>query len=238
VKNIKLAVCGLSLILSSQVHAGFVKTDWLSDGDNLALLHEETGIEWLSLGVTDYMSINQVKGLLDTTFAGWRLPTYNEVNYAIGTFWGLDFEALNNQTFYPSSAAGESLAMSFESVFGQTARYSGSTFSFGLYESDTEENVALMSGSRYTHVSGYNTIVYDDNPSGTHDGFHEYYGVYLVSDGGTTLSSLNDPSLNINNPNAPINNPVSEVSEPAAATLIGLGLLSLFIRRKTKKTVG
>jgi len=44
--------------------------------------------------------------------------------------------------------------------------------------------------------------------------------------------------LQKNNPNAHVNNQPAEVSEPAATALIGLVMLGLFIRRKTKKTVG
>jgi len=45
-------------------------------------------------------------------------------------------------------------------------------------------------------------------------------GVLLVSDGGVTLSSINDPSLNIQNPQAPIN----QVSAPL---LGGFGLMTI-----------
>jgi hypothetical protein len=56
---------------------------------------------------------------------------------------------------------------------------------------------------------------------------NDAFGVYLVSDGGTTLSSINDPSLNANNANAPASVPL-----PATAALLGLGLLGFGARRK------
>lgn len=49
----------------------------------------------------------------------------------------------------------------------------------------------------------------------------------LVSDGGTTLSSINNPSLNINNANDPINS----VPLPATTLLFAFGAAG-FLRRK------
>ena len=54
--------------------------------------------------------------------------------------------------------------------------------------------------------------------------------VFLVSDGGTTLSSINDPTININNPNAPIN--MADVSAPAGVVATGLMAFMLGFRRK------
>jgi hypothetical protein len=84
-------------------------------------------------------------------------------------------------------------------------------------------------------MSGVADRNYDDritlysNLNATNDTSSSYtaYGVYLVSDGGTTQSSLNDPSLNANNANAP-----SSVPLPATAALLGLGLLGFGARRK------
>lgn len=55
-------------------------------------------------------------------------------------------------------------------------------------------------------------------------------GVYLVSDGGTTLSSINDPSININNPKAPIN--MADVSAPVGLATAGVLMLMLGARRR------
>jgi MYXO-CTERM domain-containing protein len=56
-------------------------------------------------------------------------------------------------------------------------------------------------------------------------------GVWLVSDGGTTLSSQSDPAMNANNAAAPIN----EVSAPALLGLMGLGLFGFAARRRNAK---
>lgn len=60
-------------------------------------------------------------------------------------------------------------------------------------------------------------------------GNHQY-GVYLVSDGGLTLSSINNPEININNPKSPINQ-VSDVSAHAGLGILGMFLMCLGFRR-------
>jgi hypothetical protein len=50
---------------------------------------------------------------------------------------------------------------------------------------------------------------------------HPYYGVFMVSSGGETLSSLNNPSINAN------------VPLPATLGLLGLTMDGLSFRRKS-----
>lgn len=82
------------------------------------------------------------------------------------------------------------------------------------------------SGSQATWYGfGYNT------PLNTMDGRNPSYSIYMVSDGWTTLSSINDPSLNINNANAPVNNATS-VPAPATALILATGLFGFSARRR------
>jgi hypothetical protein len=57
-------------------------------------------------------------------------------------------------------------------------------------------------------------------------------GMFMVSDGGTTLSSQQDPAINANNPAAPINN--VSAANPATLSLLGLSLMGLSFRRRAK----
>ena len=82
-KKLAVALSIPLMALSLNANAGLVHTDWKEAGDQQATLSEETGLEWLKLRNTDNMSINQVKSQLDTTYAGWRLPTNNEVGELI-----------------------------------------------------------------------------------------------------------------------------------------------------------
>ena len=58
-----------------------------------------------------------------------------------------------------------------------------------------------------------------------------YFGYFLVSDGGTTLSSIQDPSLNSNNPNAP---GVADVSAPVGMAGATLALFLMGARRNKR----
>jgi hypothetical protein len=111
------------------------------------------------------------------------------------------------------------------------ANYFGYTYNtertYGLFLNDTKETLGgmnvLMSGMRYGNHYANNI-----NQSDSLTYRHGTKAVFLVSDGGTTLSSINNPSLNANNVNAP-----SSVPLPATALLMGLGL-TRFMRRKEK----
>lgn len=59
--------------------------------------------------------------------------------------------------------------------------------------------------------------------------------MFLVSDGGTRLSSFNNPMLNINNPKAPVNQvPDALADVPVQAGFGLLGLLMAFGGRRRK----
>ena len=75
-----LAISAISMA-SMSASAELIGTDWKADGDKLATLETVSGIEWLDLTQTIGKSINDVQELLDTTFAGWRLPRRVEVKY-------------------------------------------------------------------------------------------------------------------------------------------------------------
>lgn len=85
-----LALVVMVGLMSLGANAALVSTDWKTAGDGKATLDTQTGIEWLDLSVTDGLTIGQVKSLLPTTYAGWRLPTPEEVftmlSNATGTF--------------------------------------------------------------------------------------------------------------------------------------------------------
>lgn len=78
-KNIMSALILATGLMSHQAKAEFITTDWKSQGDGLAILDTNTGIEWLKLTQTGGKSINEVKSLLGSVYAGWRLPTHDEI---------------------------------------------------------------------------------------------------------------------------------------------------------------
>jgi hypothetical protein len=223
-----------TIALASMVaNAELIPTDWKTTGDSLATLDRQSGIEWLDLTQTDGMSINQAKGLLSSTFEGWRLPTRTEVTQMMVNQFPSQSENMQRSGgWWTDEANFDNQVDQFRSMFGNT--FSDITYdnSFGLFKNDnTEQRQVLRSGvidkRSDNYVEVYSNHIIIDSLNYTND----LYGVYLVSDGGTTLSSINDPSLNANNPNAPTSIPL-----PATAPLLGLSLLGFAARRKKTNT--
>jgi hypothetical protein len=222
------AVSAIALA-SMSASAQLIPTDWKSTGDKLATLDESTGIEWLDLTQTDGMSIDTAEGLLSSRFEGWRLPTRSEVTQ-------LMVNAFPSQASYMQGSLGQGFtnrttdneADNFRLLFGTTQVSSTHETTRGLFKNDPGVQYSVLMSGSYDRKSddfvalhsNYNWVNETSYASST-------YGVYLVSDGGTTQSSLNDPSLNANNANAPSNVPL-----PATAALLGLGLLGFGARRK------
>jgi hypothetical protein len=213
---------------SMSANAELISTDWKNTGDGLATLDESTGIEWLDLTQTDGMSIDAAESLLSSTFAGWRLPTRTEVTQLMINAFPSQTYMQGTGYYTATNTTADNEVDNFSQLFGIT--YSNSTldYSMGIFKNNPGENYSVIySGVRDRrsdeHVGFYLNQYFnnDTNAAASH------LGVYLVSDGGTTLSSINDPSLNANNANAPASVPL-----PATAALLGFGLLGFGARRK------
>lgn len=213
-------------VLSCTSQAGFVDTDWKVAGDGLATLHEETGVEWLKVTNTLGQSVAQVQSQMGPGGAleGWRIPTSEE----IVTLWESTFEGSSMLSNPQGTRRNYSLytqqAQDWVSNMGEVTP-SPTIRSYGLGYKENGQ-LGFFGVSRASDQTSY-WYGYGDN---TTDYTNQYMGVLLVSDGGVTLSSINNPFLNIQNPQAPIN----QVSAPL---LGGFGLIMvgfLLKRRKVK----
>jgi hypothetical protein len=202
-KRVLAAVALLCAMLPhTGAQAGFVHTDWLATGDSRAVLHQETGIEWMRFSTNNTLgkSFDQVVGLLGTTYAGWRLPTEAEVSTMMsGLYGGLAINFSFTDAYYGPYLEG---ARAFARAFG-------------LNDMDDNKFGAYRTAGGAVRVVGYNVntggsyaatygtgFLHDYGPTATY-GFR---GALLVNDGGVTLSSTLDPSINSNNPLAPVSN--------------------------------
>lgn len=220
-------------LISTQANASFEYTDWKTVGDKKAFLDGSTGQEWLRLSQTGNKSISDVLNQLFTTYAGWRLPTNTEVTKFVTNIYGglnLQFHEVTARSNYYAMYLGANRFASWMGNGYKTAVTHGGLY----YDEDGKIRVfgAYMNeGGAYTITMGLeSSYLYNVNSRAG-----GYFGVFLVSDGGTTLSSINNPMLNINNPNAPVNQvPEAPADVPVHAGfgLLGLLLMAFGLRRR------
>ncbi|MEG3764920.1 hypothetical protein [Alteromonas sp. 14N.309.X.WAT.G.H12] len=189
-----------AMVVAGSANAELVETDWLTDGDGLATLDTTTGLEWLDLTVTDSLSINEVSLELGEggDYEGWRLPTAEEVEALIISYFGITDYSEDVDTYTVDNS--DELVDEWQYYFGESG---ADGRSMGRYENTSGDGSLAGTRDSGTIFISYGTDDFDEA--------YRYYGVFLVSDGGTTLSSVLDPSIN-----TPTNVPA-----PVGLTLVG-----------------
>lgn len=223
------------LLLSSAAQADFVSTDWKNQGDGLATLDTTTGLEWLRLTETKNLSIQTILDQMDTTYAGWRFATFDEVRSIHTSIWGLT-PSDNSSGNWNWGSFSPTLTLA-EQIFGRTYYYSDDQYGTAGLVYDTDLNSVRYQSTGRAPYYGNPSVYFSQlrhSSSYTTSYSSNTIGVFLVSDGGTTLSSINDPSLNINNPNAPVNAAPTEVNAPSAFSLSALMLCGFAAYRRKK----
>lgn len=205
--------------ISFGAQAELISTDFKEVGDARATLHQETGLEWLDLDYTLGMTQAEALSLTGSggELEGFRLPTLAELEALLAEIFPI--AAANNVIdggwAWQTSSVDE--AMNFRSLFAETRM--DAHYQYGLFGLDN--GTFSVSGS---YISGlYAGTNFTDGSLQSHGDA----GVWLVSDGGVTLSSINDPSINANNANAPSSVPLS-----SSITLMSLALAGFGFRRK------
>jgi len=225
----------VGFLFSSAAQAELVSTDWLVNNDSKATLDTKTGIEWLDLSETRGKSIAQVQALLDTTYSGWTLATERQVfDLFVNSFSFYDFD-YDTKNIVVSESNGEiSETLDFISKFS-SYRTSNAEQASGYFLKDESEGSSASSASAtYFWKTNWQNrkvnVVFDINSAG-YDVNNNYTttGVYLVSTGGTTLSSINDPSINFDENGIPA---IASVPLSASVGFLGLALLAGARRKK------
>jgi hypothetical protein len=231
VKKIMMGSAILMFTLSAQ--AEFLSTDWKVAGDSKATLDTESGLEWLKFTQTktSQYTIASMDGYTQDgqVFEGWRLPTSNEVtayldrlvDFSRAQTWNESnthlYLTVNNHDPLISAAAGH-LGVVKTSTWD---RLSQGVFSY-VNESGTQRVTAMELRDKHVFYGGSMVFGGVGSPSMTYKPANS--GVFLVSDGGTTLTSINDPSIN------------TVPSDVPVGSMFAFGLLLLaFPRRKMMK---
>lgn len=211
IKRILLPIALAAFSFSAS--ADLLKSDWKASGDSRVVLDESTGIEWLNLAETKTLAYDSfVNGQYDE-FEGWRVATHSEVDQMLTNFFGSD----------PATqfSINHTDRERWFDLFGIT--YAGTTgsdwYAGGWYEKDN----GMVDVVGY-HNNGY--FYSDTYANSTHNNFrgsgYQSLGIYLVSDGGLTYSSIQDPSINANNENAPESVPLGSSISLLILSMIGL----------------
>lgn len=235
---IKYTLFASAFAFSTLANAEFASTDLFEVGDGLSTLHKETGLEWMDLSLTAGMSIANVQNQLDTNYAGWRLPTVAEVEYLFssqfpnhseniannGGAWSQsDSDTYNKVSVFSeffgyiktSSTITTLLGLSLNDEQGTRGGYDVLNSGYYKYNDGSERSVVFGLQSNFTSESNANI-----NFSSTS------FGVYLVNDGGISINSKENPSIN----QGALNVPLAYSFLGVAFSLLGGGLL-----RKTRK---
>lgn len=222
----KAIVLAASLMLfASASHADFIDTDWKVEDDAKATLDTSTGKEWLKFENTKGITYTELLSELGVggEFEGWRLPTVREVKdvvLQISLHTTLNSN-INTLDYRESLGYMSSWAITWREVFGLSARPADRSLSYGVVQ-DTSGQFLMFGNNRihanatqYFYANWTKSSNYEDNSQ---------FSYYLVSNGGTTKSSIDDPSINI---------AVRDASSPLSASIMLLAGL-FFVKRKKK----
>lgn len=254
---VKTSIALLLLSVIQPAHATFEKHSLYVEGDNKSILDTRTGVEWMAASVTQNMSINQVIAEIAPGGAlhGWQFPTLSQMETLMLGFIPAFEELLPNPNYYISGGAYFSgikyrtPSLTFQNYFGTNRYYfqiyHGTSFYAPLADgsmmifTSTVDIPSNVNGN--TNFNAMHMRIYVDHENLNYDTSTDLASIFLVSNGGDSLSSRSNPYLNVMNPDAPINvgaqgvgqEQASDVPLPFMPASLGL-LFALGLFRKTK----
>ena len=183
----KLTIVAL-LVFTASAHAEMVEKDWKVAGDGLATLDTVTGIEWLDLTQADGISVNQAESLTEAGGAldGWRLPTRAEVKQMmVHSFPSRTSLMQRSEALGVTDTITDNEADRFRELFGATDTGGSNDFSVGMFKSEgTVYRSGFFDRRADDFVYLYSNVYFTTD----YNYIQSSYGVYVVSDGGETLS--------------------------------------------------
>lgn len=186
--------------------ASLINADYLNTGDNLAVLDQNTGLEWLDLSLTHGMSYTAALNF----DSNYRYATNSEVE---ALFVSVFDKPTFNTGGYASNISGRlaNLALDFSNLFGS---FNGRV-SYGLYKD--ENNIIRMMGVYRNNPNLYG-LNFSSNYNHLLNKADNSYSTYLVK-------KPPQPALTQTISNSP-----TSVPEPSSLLLFLVALLALTIR--------
>ena len=172
---------------SANAHADLIESDYLTEGDNLAVYDTLTKMIWLDLNVTTGMSVNEfieVQG--EGAFAGWRMPTFDEIESLFLTYAvdpGVTEITLGQ---YHSASGGIAAPYGTELMAETFGTTSTNASPYGLVDIGGVYSVFGPSGQWGFH---YGSGTYSANQNASNS------GIFLVYDESSIVSNVNMASL-------------------------------------------
>lgn len=247
IKQFFAAATIVTALTSIQTEASFVQTDWMTTGDKKAVLDTNTGLEWLRLDQTIGFSVNQNPTFYGAHFSGWRVATQSEVEQMYLNFFTNQYLHYGISGSTPSLTWDEAWASASPSrhyipelldlyleFFGfsdNRDEFSGRR-SMGIHKCGTS-SLNCHTGFRFYTTQGvdYASFVRGTRVSGNSAG-GSIYGIFYVSEGGATLSSILDPTINTPSLQNNQGGPTADVVSPAGLAAAGALLMFLGARRR------
>lgn len=193
------------LFLSTSSRAEFISTNYLTENDNQIAFDTETGLEWLKLNVTSGKSISNVMELMNNgEYEGFRFATASEVDAIIEKLMPSLFSSEERYLNDPSSFIVDTQeSLNFRKTMSNT--YSNQTYGYVYTPQDSDSGESARFIGSNTWEGGvvsyyrYDGVYFYGSQDSTVDinTRHNYSGVYLVSTGGYSYSSLNEDRVRL-----------------------------------------
>ncbi len=186
-KSLTLASLTLCLCTSASAQAEFVYTDYLTEGDNLAVTDTSTELTWLNLTVTKGDSYSTTLASIESgELVGWRVATYSEVYAMFDNFFDtIPLESPTNALYDWYYGASYTEIKSFNAFFGSAgASYQYVTAGLILDDGQLRNvGVQVYNGSKgiFYSFSSNNFLPYEQS--------HASASTWLVLDTAADLST-------------------------------------------------
>jgi len=209
-----------TLLFSATTQAlPIVQADAFTAGDNQAALETSTGLVWMDFGVNSHLSYDNVRYLLPTQFAGWRLPTAAEVDH----LWSALFGSLPEWNRY-SQGFGFMSSKTQDDYFDAVFAVFGNNMDVSYETRDQDGNPVDSWTSKsmiavFMEESGVAGFVSADSP---YDDIHDSTAMYLEM-AGTDVSGWFGTLLVKD---------TTSVPEPGSVFLVLFAFAALVVRKR------